>query len=347
MSKKLRIGPACYHVLHLIPPMVAHEMNYFAEEGLVDADGEVGYEFITGGIAPFTFEMETLQQSMKEKGADVAMDVHPSTVAYTRLHGVDEPRLTIIAGWRNNNPNCLLAQSGISSLEQLKGKRIGVIDEKDNLVAALSPTLKRRGIDPHNDVQWVRGYAPQKGAKALRDGVVDAAFIPNIDVAGMESEGFESIFDIVRLYPEGRPDRIIVATERALTERRDALRGFLKGMLRAYWFIRTQPEHFDYLRNLEIRLRRNSPDPDELTRPLVNRSPAHTEIMPFPYDARPTHIDEYLAESVELGELDTAPPGDSLTDFSVLDEAFAELSGRDDVKESLNRARDVYTKWGF
>ena len=30
---KVRIAPTCYHVLHLIPAMVAHEMNFFTARG--------------------------------------------------------------------------------------------------------------------------------------------------------------------------------------------------------------------------------------------------------------------------------------------------------------------------
>ena len=347
--RPLRLAPACYHVLHLIPPMVAHEMNFFHEEGLTDDRGNDLYQFVTGGLAPFTFEKETLQQAMKEQGADVAMDVHPSTVAHTRLTESDRglPKLVIIAGWRNNNPNCLIAQPGINSLKDLVGKGIGCIDAKDNLVGALSPVLKRNGIDPKKDVRWERGWAPQKATKGLRAGTLDSAFVPSIDVGPLEKDGFVNLFSIVEEYPNGRPDRIIVASQEALDEQREGLKSFLKGMLRAYWFIRTMPENFQYLQNLEIRLRRQSFDPDEMRRPLVIGSAAHTEILPFPYDARPTQLDAYLEESVEMGELESAPPADSLTDFSVLDEAFAELSGRPDVKESLERAKSVNERWGF
>ena len=40
MARKLRFGPACYHVLHMIPIQVAHEMNFFYDDGLRDEDGQ-------------------------------------------------------------------------------------------------------------------------------------------------------------------------------------------------------------------------------------------------------------------------------------------------------------------
>jgi hypothetical protein len=58
-------------------------------------------------------------------------------------------------------------------------------------------------------------------------------------------------------------------------------------------------------------------------------------------------MDEYLAESVALGELPSAPPASSLTDLTILEEAFAELAERSDVRADLERAKATYEKWGF
>ena len=44
MAKQLRIAPACYHVLHLIPIKIAHEMNFFYDEGLCDEEGKPNAE---------------------------------------------------------------------------------------------------------------------------------------------------------------------------------------------------------------------------------------------------------------------------------------------------------------
>jgi hypothetical protein len=43
LDGKLRIAPVCYHVLHQVPVMVAHEMNYLYDEGLKTADGSLAY----------------------------------------------------------------------------------------------------------------------------------------------------------------------------------------------------------------------------------------------------------------------------------------------------------------
>jgi hypothetical protein len=38
LDGKLRIAPTCYHTLHIVPIMAAHEMNFLYDEGLKTAD---------------------------------------------------------------------------------------------------------------------------------------------------------------------------------------------------------------------------------------------------------------------------------------------------------------------
>lgn len=346
ITDRLRIGAACYHVLHLIPPMTAHEMNFFYDEGLRDRNGQESYDFAWGGLAPFTSEKETLQQAIKERGIDVAQDVKPTTVAYSHYTPSKLPQIKIIAGWRNQQPNYVMAREGISSVADLAGKTVGVIDEKDILVSALSPSLKRAGVAP-SDVLWTRKVDPRKGPGALRAGRVDASFVHMTDAPELEKDGFTTIFKVPEEYPKGRPDRIIVATEQALEHKRDQVVSYLKGLLRSYWFIRDMPANFRYVNQLEVRLRRQSYDADERERPLACDSPVHTESMPFPYDGMPTQLENYLKEAVEAGEIDEAPDADSMCDYGPLQEAFSELEGRTDVKEDLERAKEIRARWGF
>lgn len=345
MARKLIIAPACYHVLHLIPVGVADEMNFFIDEGLQDEEGNPSYEIITGGLAPFTFETETLGQAMKECGIDVAMDVHPSTVAHQSRRGHD---LFIVAGWRNQQANHVVARKPISMLADLKGKRVGVIDFKDNLFLILAPWLRRAGLDPFEDVEWVRGVDPARSPAALRRGEVDAIFCHPLDLPDLEREGFNDLWDSAAHYPQGRPDRVIVATGRALREKREQVRSCLKGMLRAYWYMRTVENH-SYLLELERRLRRQSRDPDERKRkPLLSSAP-RLEYLPFPYDGLATGLSSYLQESVEL-ELVEAKDAEHLENVDrqeLMKEAFEELAGRPELSRELQRAREVHARIGF
>ena len=142
MPKMLRMGPACYHTLHLLPPAVAHDMNFFYEEGLHDDYGQRTYELVTGGLAPFGHEMDVLPRAMFDKGMDIAMDVLPATVLLARQRGHD---LYIIAGWRNQQPAWLVARPEIKEVAQLKGKRIAVRDYRSIQWRALCGALGTGG----------------------------------------------------------------------------------------------------------------------------------------------------------------------------------------------------------
>ena len=344
MAKKLRIAPACYHVLHLIPIQVAHEMNFFYDEGLRDEDGKANYEIIRGGIAPFMFEKETLAQRMKEQDIDIAMDVKPSTVAYLQKKGHE---LYIVAGWRNNMPHHLVSASSIKSLEELKGKRIGVIDLEDIFVTAMRPWLKRAGLNPHTDVNWVRGNNPSNAPERLRAGLVDAIFQDPSDAALLRGEGFSDVFDIAAHYPKGHPDRVNVATGKALQEKPEMVKACIKGMIRAYWYMRKQPETYAQCLQVERRLRRESPDPDEQRRKPTCSSPANVEHLPFPYDGVPTNLEGYLQEAVEVGVLDEPPDMEKLGQLKLVQEGFKELEAREDLKEDLQRIKNLAGRLGY
>ncbi len=343
MARKLRAGPACYHVFHMVPPMAGHEMNFFYDEGLHDAEGEYTYQIVPHGLAPFTFEL-TLGQRIKEQGMDLALDVHPSTVLHLRHRG---HKLFIVSGWRNQRDSHLISTSSIKELGDLRGKRVGLIDFKDNLYISVAPWLQRAGINLE-EVVWTRGVNPQRAPEALLKGEVDAAFVQVPSMPPLLERGFVHLFDPQAHYPNGRPDRIIVATERALEEKADLIQAFIRGMIRSYWFCRTQPENFVYLYNLERRLRIQSPDPDEVRR-KPGDSPQHMERWPFPIDGIATAMGEYVRDMVQIGEL-AEEDSDGLEQAvrqEIARDAFTELAARPDMQETLARMREVVARIGY
>ena len=89
LDGKLRIAPTCYHMLHQVPVMTAHEMNFFYDEGLITPHGTLGYEILTESMVPFGLEKLGISQAMKEKSIDIALDVQSRTVFYQRARGAD------------------------------------------------------------------------------------------------------------------------------------------------------------------------------------------------------------------------------------------------------------------
>lgn len=342
-ARMLRMGPSCYHVLHLVPPTVAHEMNYFVDEGLRDDHGHETYQLIPESHAPFMFERDTLWQTLKERGIDLTMDTKPSTIAHSRSHGKE---LYVIAGWRNQQPFYVMGQPGIASLKDLEGKRVGVIDHDDVLVTMLSYWLLQADVDL-TSIEWVTRIDTRRGPGALRDGRVDAAFVDGIDLPSVQEDGYTMLLDVASKYPEGRPDRVIAATGQVLEEQPEQVKAFIRGMIRAYWFLRTMPDNVQVTQAIERRLRRYSPDPDEPKRLPQFGSAEHAERMPFPIDGNATGFDQYLKEAVALGTLPEHVEPSEMLRLNLARDAFEELSAQPERQPELERARQVAARFGY
>jgi ABC-type nitrate/sulfonate/bicarbonate transport system substrate-binding protein len=342
--KALRIGPACYHVLHLTVLMAAHEMNFFYDEGLQDEAGGENYELVPHGLAPFGFEKIALLQAMKDKEVHIATDVQPRTALYLNNHGED---CCVIAGWRNNRGRSLVAKRELTRLTDLRGKRIGISDRGDNHHLLLTYWLHQAGLDPNTDVEWVTGIGPEMRLAPLREGRIDAGLVTYGDhIAELTNAGLAVLQDFSSTYPEGRPDRVIVSTNRVIEERRDQVKAFLRAILRTYWFVR-DTRNFFYFRNLERRLRRQSPNHFEQVRPVHVRSPEWMEKhQAYPIDGLATGLEQYAKEMVELGDVNKVEL-DKVLRQDLMREVFQELSVRPDVEADLEQAREVVQRIGY
>ena len=150
---KLRIGPTCYHTLHIVPIMAAHEMNFLCDEGLKTADGFRAYEILRDPMVPFGLEKFGIAQGMKERSVDIALDVQSRTIFFQRARGAD---VYIIAGWRNQRPGVIIGPPHIKSLQDVKGKRVGISDYNSIRHWALQVQLSKAGLDLERDVEWIR-----------------------------------------------------------------------------------------------------------------------------------------------------------------------------------------------
>ena len=325
--------------------MTAHEMNFFYDEGLQDEAGREHYDIVPHGLAPFGFERTTLAQAMKDKQVHIATDVQPRTALYLTSQGED---CCVIAGWRNNRGRTLVARRELVTLKDLRGKRLGISDVGDNHHLLLTYWLRQAGLDPESDVEWVTGIGPESRLASLIEGRVDAGLVTHGGdrVAELQKAGLAVLQDFSSAYPNGRPDRVIVSTNQVLAERRDEVKAFLRAMVRTYWFVR-DVRNFFYFRNLERRLRRQSPNHFEQVRPVHAKSLEWMEKhQAYPVDGLATGLEEYANEMIALGDIKNMDL-DKVLRQELMREAFHELSEREDVSPDLERAREVVKRIGY
>ena len=258
--------------------------------------------------------------------------------------------LYIIAGWRNQHTNVWVAPPHIKSLAQLKGKRVGISDFNSIRHWAIQIQLKKAGLDLEKDIEWVRIGVPARLHKqAIRSGRVECAPVPTWDAEDLKKEGCNVLVSPADQYPHGRPERIVAATGRILEERPDLVKSFLKALVRSYWFVRDMPKNYDYIINLEKRLRFLSPDPEER---IVENNPPRTardlEAMPFPIDGLATGYEDMLKEEEKLGELNyNVPSIEQVSAQDLVTEAYQELRARSELQPEYQRVKAATEKWGY
>jgi len=346
LDGKLRIAPMCYHVLHMFPVISAHEMNYFYDEGLKTADGSLAYEIIRDPMVPFGLEKLGISQAMKEKSVDIALDVQSRTIFFQRSRGAD---IYIIAGWRNQHTSTWVGPPHIKSLQDLKGKRVGISDFNSIRHWGIQVQLRKAGLDIEKDVEWVRcGVSTRVLVEALRQGRVECAPVSSVIAENLKKEGCNILVVPQETYPNGRPERVIAATGRILEERPDLVKNFLKGLIRSYWFVRDMPKNFEYIHQLDKRLRIHTADPEERIHDPNRYTTDDLESMPFPLDGLATGFEDMLREEKLIDGLEyDVPPIKDVCAQDLAEDAYKELRGRKELDAEYQRMQAVAKRWGY
>jgi ABC-type nitrate/sulfonate/bicarbonate transport system substrate-binding protein len=297
-------------------------------------------------MVPFGLEKLGISQAMKEKSVDIALDVQSRTIFFQRSRGAD---VYIIAGWRNQHTAAWVGPPHIESLKDLKGKRVGISDFNSIRHWGIQIQLRKAGLDIERDVEWVRcGVSTHLLVEVLRTGKVECAPVSGWMAESLKKEGCNVLVVPEDQYHDGRPERIIAATGRILEERPDLVKSFLKGLIRSYWFVRDMPKNFDYLYNLDKRLRLQTPDPEERIHNPHRYTPVGLESMPFPLDGRATGFEDMLQEEELIGGLNFKVPAiDDVCAQDLVDEAYTELRARKELEPEYQRVQAIAARCGY
>jgi hypothetical protein len=149
-------------------------------------------------------------------------------------------------------------------------------------------------------------------------------------------------------YPNGFPQRIIAATGRILEERPDLVKRFLKGLIRSYWFVRDMPKNFEYLYNLDKRLRLETADPEERIHNPRRYTIHFLESQPFPLDGLATGFEDMLREEKLIGGLEyDVPAVANVCAQDLVAEAYKELRGQKELEPEYQRVQAVAERYGY
>lgn len=340
LDQPILIANSNYHVGHQVAIAVAKEQKFFDQEGLSE------YAYDSGGIIPGRLEREGLALAMKMRGVDIATAVDIEAAISQACAGED---VFLVGGWRYTP---LLKWYGSKAIREMRGGRIGTREKEGLTTVFIYDALKDAGLDPEKDVEWVFdkvfGYRNNPAhADMLRSGKVDAITSQPPFSDQLEKDGFKMILDPNQVFPR-RPGKITVATRRMVEQRGAELRAYLRAIIRSFWFMR-DVKNFEYLKDLESRLRKTNTRNDEELHVAIVTSPDRVDSWAIPVDGAvaPAAVKRICDEMVRAGKLSKVRPIGEMVRDDAVREAYQAVSQRPELQAALAMARAAEQKYGF
>jgi NitT/TauT family transport system substrate-binding protein len=161
----------------------------------------------------------------------------PTTVA-SRTQGADT---IIICATVNTLPYSIVAAKGITTWDQLKGKRVAISRLGSGTDTAVRMVLKKFGLDPNKDVIIVQLGTQPARMLALNGGAIDATIVsPPLDIAA-KKQGFQILVNIADLgipYPQ----QVLETTDRFNRENPQLVKTLVKGFIEGVRYAATHKD---------------------------------------------------------------------------------------------------------
>ncbi|HLN88325.1 MAG TPA: ABC transporter substrate-binding protein, partial [Candidatus Limnocylindrales bacterium] len=122
----------------------------------------------------------TLAQVARSGEINFAINSGPTTIA-SRTQGADS---IIVAAAVNTLPYSVVTTKGLTTWNQLKGKKIGISRFGSGTDTAIRLVTRRFGLDPANDFILLQGGTQPSRLQALSTGALDATLVsPPLDLS--------------------------------------------------------------------------------------------------------------------------------------------------------------------
>ena len=178
-----------------------------------------------------------LAQAMLSGDVKMSVSSGPAAIA-ARTQGADT---IIVAACVNILPYSIVAAKGITSWEQLKGKKIAISRFGSGTDTAVRLVLKKFGLDPAKDVMILQVGMQSSRFQALAAGSIDATIIsPPLDITA-KKQGYQILVNIAELgipYPQ----QAIETTDRFVRENPRTVKNFLKGFIEGVRYAATHKD---------------------------------------------------------------------------------------------------------
>ncbi len=129
-------------------------------------------------------------------------------------------------------PFVFMAPAAVTSVDQIKGKKIGVSNVGSSSDIATRVMLKKVGLDPEKDVSIVAVGSLQNRMAALLNGAIDGGLAQPPDQLALEDKGFHVIYDLAAQKLPSVGDSIVVQRT-WLTANHDVVQRYIDSIVQA------------------------------------------------------------------------------------------------------------------
>lgn len=183
------------------------------------------------------------------------VDYHGVADSALRLAAKGAPIKTIFFG--ASRPNYfLMAKPQFKSIQELRGKYIGIVRFGDTIELATKIAFTREGMDAQRDAVLIMIGLPSTRVAALAAGSVDATVAIPPDNVLLRHKGFRELLflgDAVEF-----PSNGFTTTDRQVSGKRDLTKRLLRGLYRGLIFARERPDETIQILEREWRVDTNT-----------------------------------------------------------------------------------------
>ncbi len=276
------------------PFYIADKLGYYADQGL-----QVKLQLIPSN----TEIIEAIQRG------DLQVGVAPITTAIAAIAGGAPIKIVAMTG-RGSDGLLVRADSGISDLRDLRGKRIATI-RGSILDVPLRQALDQAGLDPDRDVELV--YFNQLGdmIQALKTRQVDASSNTEPFMTEAEQQGWGKILSYYTASWPDHPCCVVFVRQDLLDRHPEVVQKLLRAHIRAVEYANAHPREtaeiiVEYLQAFDVDLVEASLAPEK---------------MRIDYQVTAAEVDRMAALMHQYGLIERQPATEAMLDLSPLEAA--------------------------
>lgn len=215
-ADKIRISVTNFN-MNFLPAGIAVKKGFFREEGLeaevIRMNANVAIAALAGGDCDYTMVF--------------------GSVVRAAIRGLP---VKVVASFINSSTHALIARPEVKSVQELKGKTMGVqaYGATDHVAAAMM--LKHFGVDPDKEIKTVALGSAAARLAALKEGVVDVAVVAPPADAEAKKLGFSILTRAYEVF--NFPFVGLGAQVKKIQEKPDEVKRTIKALIKANRFLR-------------------------------------------------------------------------------------------------------------